>query len=255
MFSPLYELRILPETDSGPNYGLHTPISKTVVGKNGEWQLSNGNCTTERNCGFYIWYAKTMCSSRGPKLGSTTTATNPPQMCIFDNEKQYFCLLCTCIFHLLTFWRRSRSFYDVKYPFAVVWTTWAYDDECSILSCPKRWFQFNSRIVKAHFSGIMTLNNWKMIAETRSDIFRWRSRFLRRRVCLSFLLILPYERPTVPGLNMTNHMTRHRRSALYVADIMGPYFLLIFNTHISFQSCNRRSTIDIRRCPRQHFLK
>ena len=36
---------------------------------------------------------------------------------------------------------------------------------------------------------------------------------------------------------------------------MGAYFLLIFNTHISFQSCNRRSTIDIRRSPRQHILK
>ena len=48
-----------------------------------------------------------------------------------------------------------------------------------------------------------------------------------------------------PQLNMTNHMTRHGRSALYI----------IFNTHISIQSCNRRSTIDIRRSPRQHFLK
>ena len=83
--------------------------------------------------------------------------------------------------------------------FAVVWTTWAYDDKCSILSCPKCWFRFNSRIVKAHFSGIMTLNNWK-IAETRSDLFRWRSRFRRCRVCLSSLLKLPYERPTGPGL-------------------------------------------------------
>ena len=71
----------------------YTPISKNVVGKNGEWQLSNDNCTT-------IWYAKTICSSRGAKLGSTTTATKPPQICIFVNEKQYF---CTCIFHLLTF--------------------------------------------------------------------------------------------------------------------------------------------------------
>ena len=39
------------------------------------------------------------------------------------------------------------------------------------------------------------------------------------------------------------------RSVLYGAGIMGDYFLLIFNTHISFQSCNRRSTIDIRRPP------
>ena len=69
-----------------------------------------------------------------------------------------------------------------------------------VFLCPKRWFQFNSRIVRTHFSSIMTLNNWKMIAETRSYIFRWRSRFRRRRVCLTSLLILPYERPTGRGL-------------------------------------------------------
>jgi len=57
-----------------------------------------------------------------------------------------------------------------------------------IFLCPKRWFQFISRIVRTHFSSIMTLNNWKMIAETRSYIFRWRSRFRRRRVCLSSLM-------------------------------------------------------------------
>ena len=72
--------------------------------------------------------------------------------------------------------------------------TCAYDDKCSILSCPKRRFKFNSRIVKVHFSGIMTLNNWKVIAETRSYIFRWRSCFRRRRVCLSSLLIPPWVR-------------------------------------------------------------
>ena len=32
----------------------YTPISKKVVGENGEWQLSKGDCTTERNCGFWI---------------------------------------------------------------------------------------------------------------------------------------------------------------------------------------------------------
>ena len=53
---------------------------------------------------------------------------------------------------------------------------------------PKHWFQFNSRIVRTHFSSIRSLNNWKMIAETRSHIFRWRSPFRRRRVCLSSLL-------------------------------------------------------------------
>ena len=43
--------------------GVYTPISKNVVGENGEWQLSNGNCTTERNCGFHIC-KKTMSSSQ-----------------------------------------------------------------------------------------------------------------------------------------------------------------------------------------------
>ena len=49
----------------------------------------------------------------------------------------------------------------------------------------KRWFQFNSRIVRTHFASIMTLNHWEMIAEMRSYIFRWRSRCRRRRICLS----------------------------------------------------------------------
>ena len=54
--------------------------------------------------------------------------------------------------------------------------------------CPKRLFQFNSKIVKTHFSSKMDLNNWKMIAETRSYIFRWHFRFCRRCVCLSSLI-------------------------------------------------------------------
>ena len=37
---------------------LYTPISKNVVAENGQWQLSIGNCTNERNFGFHIWYAK-----------------------------------------------------------------------------------------------------------------------------------------------------------------------------------------------------
>ena len=94
-------------------------------------------------------------------------------------------------FHFLTFCRRSRSFYDVKWPVlqlldnaSVWWQMFNF-----VLSCPKRLFQFNSSIVRTHFSSITSLNNWKMIAETRSHIFRWRSCFRRRRVCLSSLLI------------------------------------------------------------------
>ena len=55
---------------------VYTPISKNVVGENGEWQLSNGNCTTERNCGFYIWYAKTMSSSGVAILDGNKNPTN-----------------------------------------------------------------------------------------------------------------------------------------------------------------------------------
>ena len=40
-----------------------------------------------------------------------------------------------------------------------------------VFLCPKRWFQFNSRIVRTHFSSIMTLNIWKMIAEKREVTF------------------------------------------------------------------------------------
>ena len=51
---------------------------------------------------------------------------------------------------------------NLKLP--IVWTTWAYDDKCSInfvFLCTKRWFQFNSRIVRTHFSSKM--NNWKWL--------------------------------------------------------------------------------------------
>ena len=73
------------------------------------------------------------------------TTTKTPQICIFDNEKQYFCTVCTCIFHLLTFWRRSRSFYDVKWPVLQLCGMW-WQMFNFVCLCPKRWFQFNSRI-------------------------------------------------------------------------------------------------------------
>ena len=57
-----------------------------------------------------------------------------------------------------------------------------------VFLCPKRWFQINSRTFRRHFSSIMALNNWEMIAEKGSYIFRWRSRFRRRRVYLSSLI-------------------------------------------------------------------
>ena len=57
-----------------------------------------------------------------------------------------------------------------------------------VLLSQKRWVQFNSRIVRTHFASAMTLNNCDIIEETRSYIFRWRSRCRWRRLCLSSLL-------------------------------------------------------------------
>ena len=61
-----------------------------------------------------------------------------------------------------------------------------------VLLCPKRCFEFNSRIVRTQFSSVMILNNWKIIAGTQSYIFRWRSCFRRRRVCLSCLMTVQW---------------------------------------------------------------
>jgi len=103
----------------------------------------------------------------------------------------------------LHIWQWKTVFFNVWHfvDVLVLSTTWN-DQFCScvddvsiwwhmfnfVFLCPKRWFQFNSRIVGTHFSSITSLNNWKVIAETRSYTFRWRSRFRRRRVCLSSLL-------------------------------------------------------------------
>ena len=74
--------------------------------------------------------------------------------------------------------------------FAVVWATRAYDNKCSILYSyvPSPGSNLIPGKLEHTFSSIMTLSNWKMVAETRSNIFRWRFRFSRRRVCLSSLM-------------------------------------------------------------------
>ena len=77
------------------NYGHIHLFQKTLSER-----TANGSCRTEiaRPKGTVV--SILMSSSRGAKL---TTATQTPQICMFDNEKQSFCTLCTCIFHLLTF--------------------------------------------------------------------------------------------------------------------------------------------------------
>ena len=157
-------------------------------------------------------------------------ATKTPQICIFDNEKQHFCTLCTCIFHFLIF-----------VDFLVLSTTWnelfcSCVDDVSIwwqmfnfvFLCPKRWFQINSRTFRRHFSSIMALNNWKMIAENRSYIFRWRSRFRRRRVCLSSL--------------MTQQDTQTKKICSYAFPWGGSQAYTIVNHKIRFASRSSKSS-------------
>ena len=133
-------------------------------------RTANGSCRTETARPKGTVVSILMSSSRGAKLGSLSnhdddSYTNSTNLHIWQWKTVFlhalhvhfssFDILKTFSFFL---WREMTFF-------AVVWTTWAYNDKCSILSCPKRWFQFKSRIVKAHFSGIMTLNTWKMIAD------------------------------------------------------------------------------------------
>ena len=63
---------------------------------------------------WFVALALTLPSSN-LKLPIREGNENPINLHIWQ-EKQYFCTLCTCISHLLTFWRRSRSFYYVKWP-------------------------------------------------------------------------------------------------------------------------------------------
>ena len=113
----------------------------------------------------------------------------PHKFAYLTMKNSIFALLARAFFF---FWH----FEDVL----VLSTTWN-DLFCSCVDDVSIWWQmFNfvfsmsqalvptySRIVRTHFSRIMTLNNWKIIAETQSYIFRWRSRFRRRRLCLSSL--------------------------------------------------------------------
>ena len=97
----------------------------------------------------------------------------------------------------------------------------------------KRWFQSNSRIVRTHFASVMSLNNWEMITETRSYIFRWRSRCRRPRVCVNSLLVslrsydgncienvtlkLNFALSSVLRLFHVGHVVQNRRSVLSLA--------------------------------------
>ena len=121
----------------------HTPISKNVVGENGEWQLLNGNCTTERNCGFHKWYAKTMSCSHGTKLGSSSNHDD-------GNKKPtnlHICEWKTVFLHALhvhfsTFdilkmfsfflWHEKTLFCSCVGNVSIWWQMFNFVDKCSI---------------------------------------------------------------------------------------------------------------------------
>ena len=65
-----------------------------------------------------------------------------------------------------------------------MWTRWAYDDK--YLNLSYLWSASSSLIPRAHFGSMITLNNWEIITETWSYIFRWHSCWWRRP-CLSSL--------------------------------------------------------------------
>ena len=127
--------------------------------------------------------------NREPKQPRRRRQQKPHKFAYLTMENSIFARFARAFF---IFWQlKTCSFFlgDEMTCFAFVWTTWAYDDKCSVLSyIPSAGSDL--RIVRTQFSSRMTLNNWKMIAETRSYIFRWRCCFRRRRLCLSTLILL-----------------------------------------------------------------
>ena len=123
----------------------------------------------------------------------------------------------------------------------VLSTTWNYlccscVDDMSIwwqmfnfvFLCPKRWLQFYSRIVRTNFSSVMTLNNWKVIVETRSYNSRWRSCFRCRRVC-----------SLITKLQHTTHETKtflHRRKPVLYGKLFQWIFFVQINEMFFFAS-------------------
>ena len=84
----------------------YTAISEKAVGEIGERRMSNGSCTTERNCGYAIWYAKFH------KLRSPCVKMNTPTMnvClrVLDSKDK----------------RNSRIFQLKDVPRFLVWTAY-----------------------------------------------------------------------------------------------------------------------------------
>ena len=73
------------------------------------------------------------------------------------------------------------------FKFAVMCKKWRHHEKFSFfLVIFKPLIPILFRILRRNFAGKMTWNNWKMITETQSSIFRWRSRCRRRCPRLEF---------------------------------------------------------------------
>ena len=114
---------------SEKNVIVYTYFKTRCPRENGEWQLSNGNFTTTRNCGFLIWYAKRMGSLRGAKLGSSSNHDdnvnkNLTNLHIGQWKTVFLHALYGYFssFHIL----KTFSFFQWREMtfLAVVWTTW-----------------------------------------------------------------------------------------------------------------------------------
>ena len=190
-------------------------VAKHITSKN----KRNVECCGRR-CWMEIKLCSTLSNSREPKQPWRRRQQKPHKFAYLTMKNSIFARFARAFF---IFWH----FVDVL----VLSTTWndqfcSWVDDISIwwqmfncvFLCPKRRFQLNFRIVRTHFSSIMSLNNWKMIAETRSYIFRWRSRFRRRRDCLSSLVSevmakqMQHVQFNVIGWCWTNMLNQHVES-------------------------------------------
>ena len=95
-----------------------------------------------------------------------------------------------------------------------------------VLWSQKCWFQFNSRILRTHFASIMTLNHSEIIAETRSYIFRLRSRCRRCRVSLSSVIISQQARDIMNFTSFWNENSVKRPPSGY--QIKAPSLIIKF---------------------------
>ena len=164
----------------------------------------------------------------------TTTAIRTSQICISEWK--------TIVLHALhvhfSFLDTSQTF--SFFPrremtcFAVVWTTWASDDKCSNL-CSYFWSTDSTLIpgwLEHILQSVMTLNNWEVIAETRSYMFRWPSRCCRHRVCFSKVtrlqvVLMVYngsEFPKIPSFSVYGMFARSRTKRWEYKNIFGAQF-------------------------------